>query len=67
MKQKVHDESNNVGVLKWADMLFYLRASGSLMFPIFYVLFKLGVHGLIVFYEVNLAAFANQAVARQTR
>ena len=63
---KVGEESS-VGLIKWADMLFYLQATGSILLPVVYIVWKFGVHGLIVFYEIELASFASRSEQNNCR
>ena len=47
-----------MGVIKWHDLFYYLKAMGPLALPILCLLWKITVHVFNVFYEIRLAAFA---------
>ena len=52
------DEQTSVGLIKWSSMMLYMKSGSSLLFLVLYLLWKLCVHGGIVFYEIQLGIFA---------
>ena len=51
-------EKRSTGGVGLSDMLYYLRASGSDLFVFSWIFTQLTMHGLNVFYEIQLSTFA---------
>lgn len=61
-----NEEEISQGLIKWRHMIFYMGAAGSLFLPLFYVIWKICVHGMIVFNEIILGVFAANGDELQT-
>ena len=55
---EMEKEKRSTGGVGFGDILFYLRASGSDLFVFSWIFSQLTMHGLNVFYEINLSTFA---------
>ena len=54
-------ESKVSGMVRLSDVAFFLCASGAALIPICWSLLKIGLHGTIIFYEINLSFYARQS------
>ena len=59
-------ESKVSGMVRLSDVAFFLCASGTALIPICWSLLKIGLHGTIIFYEINLSFYARQSETCQT-